>query len=373
MALISITIPSLSDVLTGVKRAFNAEFRPYGLDAFQANNLLYPLTTVTGHLIAQLWARMREFASQATPMGATGSNLDAWLSLFGVTVPAAAKATGTVSVTGQNEAEIAEGTALTRIDGLVFITTAAVAFGVAEETIVVAVEAEELGSEYNTDVGTELELALVASDDIDPTAVVVSITGGSDPADPTTKIALLQSRLSQGQAPGTVEFYRLLALGFSASISRVFVEPAGLGPGTVVVFFVNRNPDGSDDDVLTLPSEGEIAALLAYLDQDTVRRVNDRLVVRAPTLVAVDMEIAITPNTAEVQAAIEASLRARFLEDYDTGGYTIPNSEISGAISGADGEISHTVLDVGGDGASADAVALFGEILQVGTITFSAE
>jgi uncharacterized phage protein gp47/JayE len=373
MPLLSITIPTLSEVLAGAKRAFNAEFRTYGLDAFQANNLLYPLTTVTGHLIAQLWARMREFASQATPMGATGSNLDAWLSLFGVTVPAAAKATGTVEVTGQNEAEIPEGTALTRIDGLVFVTTAGVTFTLAEETVTVAVEAEEVGSEYNTSASTELELALVASDDINPVAVVVSIAGGSDPADDTTKAALLQARLSQGQAPGTVEFYRLLALGFSSSIARVFVEPAGLGPATVVVFFVNRNPEGSGEEVLTLPSEGEIDALQAYLEQDTVRRVNDVIVVRAPTLVEVDMEIDITPNTAEVRAAITASLKARFFESYDTGGYTIPNSEISGAIAAADGEISHTIVDVGGDGASADAVAVFGEILQVGTITFGAE
>lgn len=373
MALLSITIPSLSDVLTGVKRAFNAEFRQYGLDAFQGNNLLYPLTTVIGHLVAQLWARMREFASQATPMGATGSNLDAWLSLFGVTVPGEAKAAGTVNVTGQNEAEIPEGTELTRIDGLVFVTTAAVTFGVVEETIEVGVEAQDFGAEYNTDAGTELELALVASDDIDPAAVVVSLDGGSDPADDNAKLVLLQSRVSQGQGPGTVEFYRLLALGFSSSISRVFVEQGGLGPSTVVVFFVNRNPDGSDADVLTLPSAGEIAALQAYLEQDTVRRVNDRIIVDAPTLVEVDLEIAITPNNAEVQASIEENLRARFLEDYDTGGYTIPNSEIVGAISSADGEISHTLVDVGGGGASADAVALFGEILQVGTITFSAE
>jgi uncharacterized phage protein gp47/JayE len=373
MPLISITIPSLSDVLTGVKRAFNAEFRDYGFDAFQANNLLYPLTTVTGHLLAQLWARMREFASQATPWGSTGSNLDAWLILFGVTVPGAAKATGTVQVTGQNEAEIPEGTALTRIDGLVFVTTAPVTFTMAEQTVTVGVEGEEVGAEYNTAAGVELELALVASDDIDPAAVVVSIAGGSDPADENTKQALLQSRLSQGQGPGTAEFYRLLALGFSASIARVFVEPGGLGAGTVAVFFVVQNPEGSDEDVLTLPSSGEISALQAYLEQDDVRRVNDRIVVRAPTLVEVDIEVDITPNTAEVQAAIEASLRSRFFESYDTGGYTIANSEISGAIAAADGEISHTLVDVGGGGAAADAVAAFGEILQVGTITFGAE
>lgn len=374
MKLLSLTIPSLRDVLQDTKRAFNAEFRQYDLDAFRRNNLLYPLTNVVGYLLAQVWPRAREYASQAAPFGATGANLEAWLELYSVEVPGPAQATGTILVTGRNNYVLPAGSAATRLDGLGFTTTAVVHFGALEETIAVGVIADETGSEYNTEAGAELELAPF-SDDLDPAGIVETggITGGSDPADDDAKAQLLQTRLAQGQGAGTANDYRLKALGFSASIARVFVEEAGLGPGTVVVFFLNVNPDGSPSYTLTLPSAGEVSALQTFLEQPDVRRVNDVIVVRAPTLVDVDLSIALTPNTAEVQSSVEEALRFRFADFYDTGGYTIPNSEISAAIAGADGEISHTLLDVGGGGPDAAAVAAFGEILQLGTITFSAE
>lgn len=370
--LIDIVIGTLAERIASVKRAFNAEFNDPDLDAFRPTNLLYPLATVVGYLLQSLRIQAREDASQATPFGATGANLDPWLDIYSVTVPTASKATGSVDVTGSNNKSVPIGTELVRADGHIFATTATINFGAPESTITVAVEALEVGASYNTAADEVLELALV-DDDIDPNTVSLGIGGGSDPADDDAKKGLIKVRLSQSRIAGTAKFYEELALGFSSSYSRVFVVPAGLGPATVVVFPIETNPPGSEDWELTIPGSGEIAALQAHLEQDDVARVNDRIHVRAATLVDVDIDVAITPNTAAVQAAILDQLRSRFAESYAVGGYEIPNSEISGAISAADGEISHTLIDVGGGGAAADATAIFGEILQVGAVTFSAE
>lgn len=372
--LLNLQIPSFADTLRAVKRALNAEYQAVEppLDAFQPTNLLYPLGTVLAYVIQQVHQLVRVQASEATPFGATGSNLDAWLDIYGVAVPAATKATGSVSVTGGNSKSIPSGTALTRLDGVVFFTTALVTFGATTETLSVGVEAEEIGALYNTEVGEELELA-VADDDISPVAVSEGIDGGADPADDDAKGALIKSRLAQNRVAGSAEDYRLRSLSFSASIARVFVEEAGRGPGTVSIFPLNRNAEGSEYWEVTVPSAGELAALQAHFEQDTIAKVNDRVLVEALTVSQVPISIALTPNTAEVQDAVRDSLRQRFFDAYDAGGYVIPNSEISGAISAADGEISHTLLDVDGQGASADAVAAFGELLQVGTLTFSTE
>lgn len=373
MPLLDLQIPSLADTLRTVKRAFKAEYANPQLDAFRPTNLLYPFTTVLGYLQQQLYLLMREQASQATPFGATGSNLDDWLEVYGVTVPGESRATGAVQVTGENNKTIPAGTELLRIDdGLILRTTAAVTFGAGPSAISVGVEAEYLGAEYNTEAGEKLELALI-DDDIDPTAISEGIDGGADPADEEAKQALMRTRLSQSRIAGSAKDYELLTLGFSASIARVFVEPAGLGPGTVVIFPIDRNADGAEFWELTIPSTGELAALQAYLERPDVARVNDRIRVRRVTLRDVPISVAVTPNSAEVQGAIRKSLRRRFYDSYDTGGYAIPNSELSGAISAAEGEVSHTLIDIDGQGPAANATAAFGEILQVGAIAFTAE
>lgn len=373
MALLDIVLPTLAETLAAAKRAFNAEFQDPELDAFKPNNLLYPFTTKLGHLLQLFHVTARENASQATPFGATGTNLDAWLDIYGVTIPGEATASGTVDITGKNGISVPLGTELLRLaDGALFRTTEAVTFGTPETTITVDVEADEPGASFNTAVGEPLELQLI-DDDLTPTAISGGIDGGADPADEAAKQALIRIRLSQSRIAGAAADYELLVLEFSGSIARVFVEPAGLGPATVVIFPINKNASGAEYWELTVPSAGEIAALQAYLEQPTVARVNDIIVVQAATLREVDIDVSITPNTAEVQAAITDSLRARFFESYDTGGYEIPNSEIAGAISAAAGEESHTLNDVDGGGAGADAVAVFGTILQLGTVTFSAE
>jgi hypothetical protein len=106
---LDLEIPNLATTLARVRCAMTAEYSAAGvdLDAFEPSNLLHPLSTQIGYLEQQLYVWAREKASQATPFGATGTNLDAWLSFFGIPVPAEQTATGTVTVTGRNNAVMA--------------------------------------------------------------------------------------------------------------------------------------------------------------------------------------------------------------------------------------------------------------------------
>ena len=374
MALLNLKIPRFVETLRNVKSAFNAEYQEIDpkLDAFKPTNLLYPVGTVIAYLMQQLYQLIRVQASEATPFGATGTNLDEWLAVYSVTIPSAERATGTVTVTGSNGRSIPAGTALIRLDGAVFVTTAPVTFGADTETVSVAVEAEEIGASANTDVGEELGLGII-DDHINPVAISEGITDGADPADEDTKKSLMKERLSQSRVAGSAADYRLITKSFSANIDRVFVETAGRGPGTVVIFPLARNPEGAEYWEVTSLGAGTLAALQAHFDRDDVSKTNDRVVLEALSVRLIPISIALTPNTAAVRLAVQDGLRQRFFDAYAAKGYAIPNSEISGAISATDGEISHTLVNVDGQGPDADAAASFGELLQVGELTFTEE
>jgi uncharacterized phage protein gp47/JayE len=371
--ILQLAIPTLASTMARVRRAFTSEYDNQGiaLDAFQADNLLHPLSTQLAHLLQQQYVSMRENASQATPFGATGPNLDAWLGFYGVPVPTEQTASGTVAITGRNNATVPSGTALIRVaDGRIYTTTAPVNFGASESTVTVAVVAEAPGSAYNTAAGEALELSLI-SDDVDPECLSQGIAGGSDPADETTKVALMSARLAQSLSAKSEQDYRRLALESTSAVLDAFVVPAGRGPATVPIFPIMKPPADAEDWEVLPPTSGEAAAIQSYVEAR--RGVNDRISVEILTLRAVPLSIALTPNTAEVQANVLEALRARFAEAYDAASYTIPNSEISGAISSADGEVSHTLVNVDGAGPGADVVAPFGELAQVGTITWGSE
>jgi uncharacterized phage protein gp47/JayE len=373
LRILQIAIPTLASTMARVRRALTGEYDNQGvsLDAFQATNLLHPLSTQLGHLLQQMYVFAREAASQATPFGATGANLNAWLAFYKVPVPTEQTASGSVAVTGRNDATIPAGTAIIRVaDGLIYTTTSLVTFGTSESVEIVDVVAEAPGSDYNTAAGEALELALI-SDDIDPECISQGILGGSNPADEDSKVALMSARLAQSLTAKSEQDYRRLALESTSAVRDAFVVAAGRGPGTVAIFPTMKLPTGSESWEVLPPTSGELAGIQDYIEER--RGVNDRIFVEALTLRSVPLSIALTPNTAEMQATVLDALRARFAEAYDAAKYTIPNSEISGAISAANGEVSHTLLNVDGDGPDADVIAAFGELAQVGTITWSSE
>lgn len=369
MALLDVALPTLAQTLRDVRRGFNAWYRELGLDAFQKNNLLYPLSNINARVIQQLYLLAREQASQATPFGATGANLDAWLEIFAVQIPPPATATGTVSVTGA-DTTLPAGSFLASVDGLLYTTNTATIFGPVKETLDVAVTAEEVGAAYNRAPGDTLELALLA-DNLEPEAVVVALDGGSDPADDDAKTTLLQTRLAQSNTSGTAADYRLRALAFDVALGGVFIVEAGKGPGTIALFPINRLTVGQEPYEVNVATPAQIAALQTRFDDPTVRKSNDRPFVLELGLAPQTFDITIQPDNPDTRAAVTRALGNRLADDYSASGYTIANSELNAAIGGAEGVVAHTLNDVNGQGPAADIVAAFGQLATLGIVTFS--
>lgn len=367
--LLSLPLPTLADVLRNARRSFTAEYQQLGLSAFLKNNATYALAIIVARVQMQLYLGSREHASQATPFGATGANLDRFIEAYGVVLPTPQTASGTVTLTGGNSRTVPSGTVLT-FQSLIYRTTTSVTFGALEEDVEVGVIADAVGSQYNRAAGDLMDLAFL-TDDIQPTAVVIAVTGGQGAATEEDKERLLQLAYQRSQQSGTAGDYRLKSLQFDSQLLDIFVIEAGAGAGTVVLYPINKLNPGQESYEVNQPSAGQIAALQAYIEDPEVRKTNDRMFVFLITLTPVDFDVTISPDTADTRAAVTSALGNRLAEDYAAGGYTISNSELDVAVGGAAGVSSHTINDVDGGGPDADVVAVQGELRTLGTVTFS--
>jgi uncharacterized phage protein gp47/JayE len=92
-----------------------------------------------------------------------------------------------------------------------------------------------------------------------------------------------------------------------------------------------------------IPTSADLAAIQALMDQPTFRPLLARPLVYALAPVPQDFEIALTPNTTAVQAAVEAELVDLFRREATPGGL-IAISRVREAISLAAGETDHTLV-----------------------------
>ena len=97
----------------------------------------------------------------------------------------------------------------------------------------------------------------------------------------------------------------------------------------------------------------------------TLRPVTAQETVAAPVADPLDFAIALTPDTAEVRAAVEAELRDLIAREAEPGG-TILISHIREAISIAAGETDHVLASPAGN-----VTAAAGAIVTMGAVTWS--
>ena len=120
-------------------------------------------------------------------------------------------------------------------------------------------------------------------------------------------------------------------------VTRAWVYPKEMGAGTVTVRFVR------DNDASIIPDAGEVAAVQTYIDDPSRRPVTADAYVVAPTPVTLNFNIQLTPNTAAVKAAVEASLRDLLLREAAPG-VTLLISHVREAISVAAGETDNVLI-----------------------------
>lgn len=271
------------------------------------------------------------------------------------------------------EVTIPEGTIYTRVDGVQFATTAEVTLPADPPFIaVVDVQALEEGDEGNTVPSSQLTIGTPIVGLLS-TAVVNG--SGSDPigggSDIETIDALRARLLAYIQTPpkgGALGDYVTWAKEASSSVTRAWELPLGLGPGTVLVLFVQDTFDGEGFFVDTLfPTGDQIDEVREYIDTKKPITANGYVAedyVAAPLEEALDPTIQIDPNTADVQLQVTRQLQDLLLREAEPGG-TLSVSKIREAISIATGEENHNLVSPVAD-VTTDATTL----LTLGTVTF---
>jgi uncharacterized phage protein gp47/JayE len=248
-------------------------------------------------------------------------------------------------------------------DGVLFLTDSATVFGPGG-TESVAVTAAVADAASNSPGFTVMELVSPVDgvESVGAVSLVTPIEGGADAeTDPDLRARVLQ-RIRNIPQGGAEADYVAWALAV-ADVNRAWVYPEQLGPGTVVVRFTVTDSAGGP-----IPDAGQVTAVQEAIDER--RPVTAAVTVVAPVAQAIDLTIAVEPDTAAVRAAVEAELAALFADEGEPGG-TIKNSVLRATLSQAEGETSHVLSNVDGDASGlSDVVVGANAIPVLGTVTW---
>lgn len=346
--------PTLSNIISRIKadietRLSTGKLTPRSFLSIIATAIAGAAHLLHGHIA---WA-----IKQLFPDTAEKEYLARWASIWGIDKTAASFASGYITVNGANGTLVPSGLRFKRADGVFYITTESATISAGTATI--EVQAINAGLSGNAEAGTSLTLVNSLSG-LNTAAVVAAggITNGADSESDESLRARLLDRIQQPPHGGAKFDYEKWAKEVNG-VTRAWAYPLAMGPGTVTLTFVM---DGETD---IIPDAGKVEEVQDYIDDPHRRPVTAALTVFAPTAVPLDFEISISPDTAEVRAAVEESLRELLKRDAEPSG-TILISRIREAVSVASGESDNTVISP-----TANVTHGAGEIATFGEITWS--
>jgi len=342
--------PTLSDLIV---RAFaDIQSRLPGTDATLRRSNLNVLSRVHSAAIHGLYGFISWLASQIIYDTAEAEYLERWAGIWKVYRIPASFATGSVTLTGTNGVTIPALTELQRADGVLYTVDADVV--IAAGTAVVAVTAVETGQVGNAVAGYALMLTTPIGG-VTATATAGVLSGGSDAELDDSLRARFIARIQQPPHGGAKHDYEAWALEV-AGVTRAWVYPQELGPGSVTVRFVR------DNDASPIPDAGEVVTVQSYIDN--LRPVTASVTVAAPIAAPLNYSIAVVPNTAAVKAAVTAELADLISRESIPGG-TLLLSHQRAAISAAAGETNYTMT-----APVADVMNATGYMTTLGVITW---
>lgn len=361
------TRPSLSTIIDRIKGDLKSGL---GLTTILRRSFLDVMAKSYGGAVHTLFGFIDFAKDQLFPDTATDEFLLRWANIYGVDRIEATFAKLNIDVTGTTGGTLTAGSLYQRSDGVQYEVETEVVVP-ASTTVSAVIIALEAGDNGNLDDGSTVTLTSPIAG-IESDALVDSTdTEGEDQETLDALRIRLIERIQFPPSGGTVTDY----IGFAktvAGVTRAWVIPDHLGEGTVGLFFVE---DGEDPIIPSAAKVDEVQEAVLPL-----KPISADLFTIAPSDTPMDPEIAIQPNTTEVQDAITAELEdmlfreaqvrgASIPEEVGIGGtYTgkIPLSLINEAISVAQGEEDH-VLTL----PTEDVEPEVGGIVTLGTITFT--
>lgn len=138
-------------------------------------------------------------------------------------------------------------------------------------------------------------------------------------------------------------------------VTRVWVRPGQLGPGTVVVYFTR------DGDPTRLPDVGEVAVVQAAIDTAAPAHVTPTAF--SPIDGVLNVSVSVVPDTLAMRAAVEANLRD-LDNNADLGATTLLSTLLTtiGATEGLEDYTLHSPV--------ANTPHAMNALLKIGTVTF---
>jgi uncharacterized phage protein gp47/JayE len=293
--------------------------------------------------------------------------------MYGLSPTPAQFATGSVEVTSAagSDVDVPAGTVFVRDDGETYTADALVVVP-GTGTASVAVTAENAGEAPNTDAGETLQFespigGLDSTVTIEADADGDGIAGGLEVEETEDFRDRVLLRLREPPTGGSDQDYEAWALEV-AGVTRAWVyryeDASGTQGvlGTVTVRFVRDN-----DTPSIFPDAGEIAEVQTKLDEE--RPTTAEVTAKGAIELATPFTLSVTPNTAAVQAAVNAELDDLFRREGEPGNGagrgTILLSQMRTAIGVAEGLTDYTLTSP-----AADVVPALGELATRGTMTY---
>lgn len=347
------TRPALSEIVARIESDIETRLNTGKL---LARSFLAIMARAYAGAVHLLYGYIAWAVRQIFPDTAEAENMARWASIWGVQRTAATFAAGDVTFTGVDGSIIPEGTRLKRSDGVFYLTTESAM--IMAGTATAGVQAVNAGVLGNTDAGGALILVnSVAGVSTNAAVAAGGIVDGLDSeADESLRTRLLD-RIQQPPHGGAAFDYIKWAKEL-AGVTQAWAYPGEAGTGTVTVRFV------MDGQANIIPDAGKVAEVQAYIDAPERRPATAEVFVVAPVAVPVNFTIHIAPDTADVRANVEASLRDLLKRTAEPGG-TILISKIREAVSVAAGENDNSVSVP-----SANVTNGTGEISTFGAITW---
>jgi len=349
-------LPTLID-----RVAADLESRLPGADARVRRSNLNVFARVHAGATNGLYGYLELMARQLLPDTADAEFLDRHAMLW---LPAgrlpAAYAVGQVLMTGTNGAAIPPGTVFKRADGATYSSTTEAT--IVANQAVVEIVADVAGLAGNAVAGVALNLdSPIANINAAGVVTAAALTGGADIEDDDSLRARVIARIQQTPHGGARHDYIAWAKEVPG-VTRAWCYPLEMGDGTVTVRFVR------DGDASLIPDGAEVAAVQTYVE--ALAPVGMQLFVVAPVAAPIAFEIELTPATASVKAAVEASLRDLLIREAEPEGGASEGivlvSHIREAISLAAGESDHVLV-----APLVDVAPAVGHMATFGSITWA--
>jgi uncharacterized phage protein gp47/JayE len=315
--------------------------------------VVYILARVFAGAAHMMHAHLEFLGLQLFPDKSVAEFLIRQAGLFGITKNEADYAKANVSITGTNGAIVDAGTVLLK-DGLEYEVDADVTIAAGVGTL--ALTAVDAGSEANLSVGMVLNFQSPVSG-VSSTATVTAVTQDGTDEESTEELRTrFLERLAEPPQGGSDADYIAWAKEV-AGVTRVWVTPLGLGPGTVVVRFVR------DNDVSIFPDAGEVAAVQAKFNEK--KPAHATVTAIAPVAAPIDFTLHIVPDNTAMRNAVIAELED-YLKRTASPGATILLSGLRTTIGNTPGLTDYTLTTP-----AADVTNAVNQLATRGTMTWT--